>query len=56
MNMPYVNVKFSTGAVINAYKCFWKYSQQFSKIINHLGDFHVMKNQFKSDGITCAMA
>ena len=34
MNMLYVNF-------------FWKYSQQFSNVITHLGDFYVMKENFK---------
>ena len=43
MNMPYVNVTLDVGAAINAYKLLWKYTKQFSNVIIHLGDFHVMK-------------
>lgn len=51
MNMPYVNVTLDVGAAINAYKLVWKYSQQFSNVVIHLGDFHVLKENFKIMGL-----
>ena len=51
MNMPYVNVTLDVGPAINAYKLLWKYSQQFSNVIIHLGDFHMMKENFKVLGL-----
>ena len=51
MNMPYVNVTLDVGAAINAFKLLWKYSQQFSNVIIHLGDFHTMKENFKIMGL-----
>ena len=51
MNMPSVNVTLDVGAAINAYKLLWKYSQQFSNVIIHLADFHMMKENFKVLGL-----
>ena len=46
MNMPYVNITLDVGAAINAYKLLWKYSQEFANVVIHLGDFHIMKENF----------
>ena len=51
MNMPYVNVTLDVGAAINAFKLLWKYSQEFSNVVIHLGDFHNMKENFKILGL-----
>ena len=51
MNMPYVNVTLGVGAAINAFKLLWKYSQQFSNVIIHLRDFHIIKENFKVMGL-----
>ena len=49
--MPYVNVTLDVGAALNAYKLLWKYPEQFSNVVIHLGDFHVMKENFKIMGL-----
>ena len=51
MNMPYVNVTLDVGAAMNAYKLLWKYPQQFSNVMIHLGDFHILKENFKIMGL-----
>lgn len=51
MNMPYVNVTLDVGAALNAYKLLWRYPVQFSNVFIHLGDFHVMKENFKIMGL-----
>ena len=45
-NMPYVNLTFDVGAVINAFRVLWNYPTRFSNIVLHLGDFHFMKEVF----------
>ena len=47
MNIPYVNVSLDVGAAINANKLLQKCSQQFSNVIIHPGDFHMIKENFK---------
>ena len=45
-NMPYVNLTFDVGAVINGFRVLWNYQTRFSNIVLHLGDFHFMKEVF----------
>ena len=51
VNMPYVTVTLDVGAVINGstrkFKLLLKYLQQLSNVIIHVGDFHIMKEDFK---------
>ena len=46
-NMKYVNVTLDCGAAINAYKTIWQYQMKFENVIIHLGDFHLMKENFQ---------
>ena len=47
MSIPHVNVTLGVLATINAYKLFWKYSQQLFNVIMQLGDFHMIKENYK---------
>ena len=47
VGMPYVNITLDAGAAINAYKYFWNNHYIFNTVIILLGDFHLMKENFK---------
>lgn len=47
VNMKYVNITLDVGAAINAFKVLWTYPDIFSNVVLHLGDFHLMKENFK---------
>ena len=42
VNVPYVNLTLDAGAYVNTYRVLCYYPDKFSKIVLHLGDFHVM--------------
>ena len=46
VNVPYVNLTLDAGAYVNTYRVLCYYPDKFSKILLHLGDFHVMKEVF----------
>ena len=46
VNVPYVNLTLDAGAYVNTYQVLCYYPDKFSKILLHLGDFHVMKEVF----------
>ena len=50
VNMPFSNVFLDVGASINACKLIWNYTNVFSNVIVHLGDFHFMKEIFSFVG------
>ena len=44
------------GAAINIFKELWTYSETFSNVVIHLGNFHVLKENFKVNfklGLLC---
>ena len=45
--MPYVDVMLDDGAAINAYKYFRNNYDIFNTVVVHLGNFHLMKENFK---------
>ena len=47
MNTKYINVVMDMGATINAYKMIWNFPEKFVNIVIHLGDFHLMKENFQ---------
>ena len=55
-NMNYVNITLDVGAAINAFKYVWKNNFQFNNIVIHLGDFHLMKENFQvmGDLVSCS--
>ena len=46
-NMPYTNITLDVGATINAFKFLWGNQTRFRNIVIHLGDFHLMKENFQ---------
>ena len=49
-NMKYTHIFFDCGAAMKAFHILWNNPQKFSKIILHLGDFHVMQAFFGTTG------
>ena len=49
--MPFVNVTLDLGAAMNACRVVRSYSEIFSNVIIHLGDFHLMKEIFQILGM-----
>ena len=47
VNVPYTKTTLDVGAAINAFKYFWSNSETFSNVLIHLGDFHIMKENFQ---------
>ena len=47
VGMPYVNITLDVGAAINACKYLWNNYDIFNTVVIHLGDFHLMKDNFK---------
>ena len=47
VGMSYVNITLDVGAAINAYKYLWNNDGIFNTAVNHLGNFHFMKENFK---------
>ena len=45
--MPYVNIALDVGAAVNAYKLIWNFQERFRNVVIHLGDFHLMKENFQ---------
>ena len=45
--MPYTNTTLDVGAAINAFKYLWSNNKTFSNVVIHLGDFHIMKENFR---------
>ena len=45
-NTPYVNITLDVGAAMNAFKTVWHLPEEFSNVMIHLGDLHVMKVNF----------
>ena len=47
VNVPYTNTTLDVGAAINAFKYLWSNNKTFSNVVIHLGDFHIMKENFR---------
>ena len=48
VNMPQVNITLDMGAAINAFKVLWNRKKEFKNVVIHLGDFHLMKENFQA--------
>ena len=46
-NMPHVKITLNVDAAINSYKFLWSNFTCFKNVVIHLGDFHVMKENFQ---------
>ena len=46
VNVPYVNLTLDAGHYVNACRMLCNYPNKFSKIVLHIGDFHLMKEVF----------
>ena len=47
INVPYTNTTLDVGTVISAFKYLWSNNETFSNVVIHLGDFHIMKENFQ---------
>lgn len=47
LNLMYINIVEDMGAVAAALKVVWNCQDEFSNVIIHPGDFHVMKENFQ---------
>ena len=47
VNVSYTKTTLDVGAAINAFKYFWSNNETFSNVLIHLGDFHIMKENFQ---------
>ena len=50
VNMPYVNITIDVKAALNAFKFLWNELEKYQNAVIHLGDFHLMKENFQ---VTC---
>lgn len=51
-NTPYVSTTLDVDAAINAYKFLWSNQQYFQNVVNQLGDFQFMKENFLVSFVT----
>ena len=47
-SMPYVNITLDVSATINSYKFYWSNFTCFENAVIHLGDFHIMRENFQA--------
>ena len=50
-NIQYVNIIIDVGTALNAFKFLWNGSEKYQNVVIHLGDFHLMKENFQVTGL-----